>query len=134
MPACVSLSSPTITLTCTDDQDFNIVVTGYHFPSLTNSKTINVIFTKPNDPPTVDMTPPGINIEHNEDVNYSVDLTTIFSDLDLNQTLTYYVTGVPDYLVSSLIGADLSLERNPDDTQVSHIQAYDVPIIANFSW
>lgn len=81
--------------------DTNLTIIAKDTDDQAVNATFHVLYVA-NSPPTVTSATTGGEAQDNVTFSYSVDLTTVFTDTDLNQTLTYAVSNnVPSYMMST---------------------------------
>lgn len=117
MPSWLDFSDPDVTITPTV-ANTTCTITATDSGLLTVNTSFSILFIA-NSLPTVVSASGSVSIEATVAYSHTIDLTTVFSDTDTNQTLSYTFSGVPGYLSSNLNSSNvLSLSGTPSGTDV----------------
>lgn len=95
--------------------DLNITVIAKDGALNSVNCTFNV-FIFQNTPPVASYPSGNYSVIDNQTFTYSKDLSTIFTDVDSNQTMTYYAVNAPAFVTSSLSGSIFTMSGTVSDT------------------
>ena len=128
MPSWFNFSNPNVTITPTQTD----IITCYIIATDSDGGSRNTSFIikyATNNPPTIANPSGSMSIYDNVSFTHTIDMETVFNDLDTNQTLMYATSNVPSFLTEELTDDnEVIFTGTPGDTD---IKVHDIDIVVS---
>ena len=121
LPSWITFDGTNLNIATTTVANIQVLVTAVGYDSLTISQSFNVVIT--NNAPSIISSLGSVSIYENKTNTITKDMSTVFKEVDPNQSLSYIISNIPSFLTYTQTGSQFLMTWNP---AYSNIGSYTV--------